>query len=194
MAITFAGRTGRGSSYAMLALHTAFVRRLHRVLFGPRREQRMDRPAIHDLPKREVVRQLTAMGLTVEPAGTSERFDFLVDGRIRIALRVAFPSSSRRRVKLARRSYSYVYRAWNFNFHHRGVIAERYTDFFVCVALGTGKPLSLEEAFVLPWDSLTGKTFYLPESRRAYRGKFKVFRGAWNRIGALAAGMEDDAA
>ena len=134
------------------------------------------------------------MGLAVEEAGTSERYDFLVDGRIRIATRVAFPSSSRRRVKLARRAYSYVYRAWNFNFHHRGVIAERYTDFFICVALGTGKSLQLEEAFVLPWDALSGKTFYLPESRRAYRGKFKVFRGAWNLIPALAERMEEDAA
>lgn len=134
------------------------------------------------------------MGLSVEEAGTSERFDFLVDGRIRIAMRVAFPSSSRRKVKLARRSYSYVYRAWNFNFHHRGVIAERYTDFFVCVALGTGKPQTLDGAFVLPWEALSGKTFYLPESRREYRGKFKVYRGAWNLVASLAERMTEDAA
>ena len=154
----------------------------------------MDRPAIHDLPKKEIVRQLRSMGMSVEEANTSERHDFVVDGRIRVAMRVAFPSSSRRRVKLARRSYSYVYRAWNFNFHHRGVIAERYTDFFVCVALGTGKPLVLGDAFVLPWEALTGKTFYLPESRRQYRGKFKVFRGAWNLIAASAERVEEDAA
>ena len=154
----------------------------------------MDRPAIHDLPRKEIAKQLRSMGMNVEEAGTTERFDFLVDGRIRIAMRVAFPSSSRRRVKLAKRSYSYVYRAWNFNFHHRGVIAERYADFFVCVALGTGKSLSLDDAFVLPWDGLTGKTFYLPESRRAYRGKFNVYRGAWNLIAAVGAPEEEDAA
>jgi len=150
----------------------------------------MDRPAIHDLPKREIVRQLRAMGLTVEEAGASERFDFVVGGRLRIAVRVAFPSSSRRKVKLARRSYSYVYRAWNFNFHHRGVMRERYTDFFVCVPLGTGKAMSMEDAFVLPWDGLTGKTFYLPESRRPYRGKFKIYRGAWDAIAAAVREQE----
>jgi hypothetical protein len=145
----------------------------------------MDRPAIHDLPKRDIARQLRSLGLPVEEAGASERFDFLVGGRIRVAVRVAFPSSSRRKVKLARRSYSYVYRAWNFNFHHRGVIRERYTDFFVCVPLGTGKAMSLDDVFVLPWEALTGKTFYLPESRREYRGKFKVYRGAWSQIAAV---------
>ena len=154
----------------------------------------MDRPAIHDLPKKEIAKHLRAMGLAVEDAGATERFDFLVEGRVRIAVRVAFPSSSRRKVKLAKRCYSYVYRAWNFNFHHRGVIAERYTDFFVCVALGTGKTLVLDEAFVLPWESLTGKTFYLPESRRTYRGKFKVFRGAWTPIADVVARMQEDAA
>lgn len=142
----------------------------------------MDRPAIHDLPKREIARQLRSMGVSADEAGATERYDFLIDGRIRIAVRVAFPSSSRRKVKLARRSYSYVYRAWNFNFHHRGVMRERYADFFVCVPLGTGKAMSMEDAFILPWEGLTGKTFYLPESRRPYRGKFKVYRGAWNLI------------
>jgi len=154
----------------------------------------MDRPAIHDLPKKEIARQLRSMGLTVEEAGTTERHDFLLEGRFRVAVRVAFPSSSRRKVKLAKRSYSYVYRAWNFNFHHRGVISERYTDFFVCVALGTGKPLLMEESFVLPWEALTGKTFYLPESRRPYRGKFKIFRGAWNLIADTVQRVEVDAA
>ena len=157
----------------------------------------MDRPAIHDLPKREIARQLRSQGLTVDEASATERHDFLVDGRLRVAVRVAFPSSSRRKVKLARRAYSYVYRAWNFNFHHRGVMHERYADFFVCVPLGTGKAMSLEDAFVLPWEGLTGKTFYLPESRRPYRGKFKIYRGAWNLIGRSAAEqrpVEEDAA
>lgn len=158
----------------------------------------MDRPAIHELPKKEIAKQLRSMGLQVEEAGSTDRFDFLVDGGIRIAIRVAFPSSSRRRVKLQKRSYSYVYRAWNFNFHHRGVMAARYSDFFVCVPLGTGKAMSLDDAFILPWEALTGKTFYLPESRRTYRGKFKVFRGAWGLIAeaerAAAVAAEDEEA
>ena len=154
----------------------------------------MDRPAIHDLPKKEIARHLRSMGLAVEEAGATERFDFLVEGRVRIAVRVAFPSCSRRKVKLAKRSYNYVYRAWNFNFHHRGVIAERYTDFFACVALGTGKSMLLDDVFVLPWEALTGKTFYLPESRRPYRGKFKIYRDAWTAIADFAARMQEDAA
>ena len=139
----------------------------------------MDRPAIHDLPKAAVVGRLRAMGLRIECASPMTRYDFLVQGRTRIAMRVAFPSSSRRRVKVGRRRYSYVYRAWNFNFHHRGVVGERYCDFFVCVPMGTGRPMALAEAFVIPWDALTGKTFYLPEARRSYRGKFKTYRDAW---------------
>lgn len=154
----------------------------------------MDRPAIHELPKKDIARHLRSLGVSVEDAGATERFDFVVAGRLRIAIRVAFPSSSRRKVKLARRSYSYVYRAWNFNFHHRGVIREQYADFFVCVPLGTGKAMSLEDAFVLPWEALTGKTFYLPESRREYRGKFKVYRGAWNLLEAAAAELRTDEA
>ncbi len=146
----------------------------------------MDRPAIHDLPKADIVNQLRALGLSVEAASPMSRHDFLVDGRVRVAVRVAFPSASRRRVKVGRRKYSYVYRAWNFNFHHRGVVGERYSDFFVCVALGTGNPMSMEEAFIIPWDALTGKTFYLPEARRTYRGKFKVFRNAWEQVVAAA--------
>lgn len=146
----------------------------------------MDRPAIHDLPKAAIVARLRAMGLRVECASPMERHDFLVHGRLRVAVRVAFPSSSRRRVKVGRRRYSYVYRAWNFNFHHRGVVGERYCDFFVCVPMGTGRPMALDEAFVIPWSALSGKTFYLPEARRSYRGKFRSFRGAWQQIHTAA--------
>ncbi len=68
----------------------------------------MDRPAIHALPKAAIRRILEAMGLTVEPAGALARYDFLVARRLRIAIRVAFPSSSRRRVRVGRRCCPYV--------------------------------------------------------------------------------------
>ena len=141
----------------------------------------MDRPAIHDLPKKEIVKRLRSMGMSIEEASTSERHDFLVDGRIRVALRVAFPSSSRRRVKLAKRAYSYVYRAWNFNFHHRGRIDDRYCDCFICVPLGSGK-VDLRTAYIIPWDARTGKTFYLPDSQRPYAGKYAIYREAWKQL------------
>jgi hypothetical protein len=147
----------------------------------------MDRPAIHDLPKPAIADRLRELGLRVGPANAMARYDFVVQGKLRVAVRVAFPSSSRRRVKVSRRQYNYVYRAWNFNFHHRGVVGDRYCDFFVCVPMGTGKPVSLEDAFVIPWSALTGKTFYLPEARRTYRGRFAVYRNDWQQIVDAAA-------
>jgi hypothetical protein len=146
----------------------------------------MDRPAIHDLPKALITERLRALGLSVESAHPSARFDFTIGSRTRVAVRVAFPSSSRRRVRVSKRCYNYVYRAWNFNFHHRGVVGERYTDFFVCVPLGTGRPMRIEDAFVIPWEALSGKTFYLPEARREYRGKFRAFQNAWEPIATAA--------
>ncbi len=64
----------------------------------------------------------------------------------------------------------------------------KYCDFFVCVPLGTGKPFDPADAFVIPWEALTGKTFYLPEARREYRGKFRPYRNAWDSIAAAARG------
>jgi hypothetical protein len=76
-----------------------------------------------------------------------------------------------------------VYRAWNFNFHHRGKVGERYSDFFACIPLVPGQRLDLANAFVIPWQAISGKTFYLPDSRRSYAGKFAMYRNAWHQIG-----------
>lgn len=141
----------------------------------------MDRPGIHDLPKARVRAKLRNLGLAVETVGPLQRYDFELGNGVRVALRTAFPSSYRRRVRLRKRVYSYVYRAWNFNFHHRGKIGERYCDFFVCVPMG-GKKLSLDSAYIIPWESRTGKTFYLPDSDRPYAGKYSRYRGAWPLI------------
>lgn len=147
----------------------------------------MDRPGIHDIPKERVVARLRRMGLDVACMGPLARCDFVLNGRVRVALRTAFPSSYRRRVRLRKREYSYVYRAWNFNFHHRGRIDERYCDFFVCVPLGSGK-LDLNAAYVIPWEARSGKTFYLPDSQRSYSGKYASYRGAWEQLRDGAAG------
>lgn len=141
----------------------------------------MDRPGIHDIPKTRIRTRLRALKLDVQTMSPLSRYDFLVNGRIRIAVRTAFPSSYRRRVRLRKRLYSYVYRAWNFNFHHRGKIDERYCDFFICVPLG-GRRVNLNVAYVIPWEARTGKTFYLPDSQRPYSGKYAVYRGGWDRI------------
>jgi hypothetical protein len=141
----------------------------------------MDRPGIHDIPKAQVLARLRQMKLDVEEMEPLARHDFLVNGRIRVALRTAFPSSYRRQVRLGKRKYSYVYRAWNFNFHHRGRIDDRYCDFFVCVPLGSRR-VDLNAAYVIPWKARTGKTFYLPDSKRPYSGKYATFRDAWEQF------------
>jgi hypothetical protein len=139
----------------------------------------MDRPGIHDIPKGHVLARLRQMKLDVEEMEPLARHDFLINGKIRVALRTAFPSSYRRQVRLGKRKYNYVYRAWNFNFHHRGRIDERY--FFVCVPLGSRR-VDLSAAYVIPWKARTGKTFYLPDSKRIYSGKYAAFRNAWDQL------------
>jgi len=141
----------------------------------------MDRPGIHDIPRSRVLERLREIKSRVDEASALARFDFLLDGHVRVTLRTAFPSSYGRTVKLSKRVHHYVYRAWNFNFHHRGRIEERYTDFFICVPLGGGE-IDLDNTYVIPWESRTGKTFYLPDSRRPYRGKYARFRGAWKLL------------
>jgi hypothetical protein len=147
----------------------------------------MDRPGIHDIPKARVRAKLRELGLEVEVMSPLLRYDFLVNGKLKIALRTAFPSSYKRRVQMRDRVYNYVYRAWNFNFHHRGKIDEPYCDFFVCVPLGNRR-IDVSRAYVIPWSERTGKTFYLPDSARMYSGKYARFRDAWDLIAAAAAG------
>jgi hypothetical protein len=152
----------------------------------------MNRIEIHEVPKQEVAARLVFLGHTVDPAPPQARFDFIVDGRLQLALRVAYPSSSKRRVRVGGRDYSYVYRAWNFNFHHRGKVGERYSDFFACVPLSPDCVLDLAQAFVIPWEAISGKTFYLPDSRRSYSGKFAIYRNAWPLLGRAVRGAERD--
>lgn len=146
----------------------------------------MDRPGIHDIPKARVLARLRELKLDVEETNPLARYDFLLNGKIRVALRTAFPSSYQRRVRLRKRQYSYVYRAWNFNFHHRGRIDERYCDFLICVPLGS-KRVDLNAAFIIPWQARSGKTFYLPDSQRPYLGKYAKYRAAWDQLRASAA-------
>jgi hypothetical protein len=145
-------------------------------------QRTINRVAIHDVPKEEVAAHIARLGHRVDVAAPQARFDFLVDGRMRVALRVAYPSSSRRRVSVGGRQYNYIYRAWNFNFHHRGKVGERYSDFFACIPLVPDQQLDLNQAFVIPWRAISGKTFYLPDSRRPYAGKFAIYRNAWQML------------
>jgi hypothetical protein len=154
----------------------------------------MDRPGIHDIPKARVLARLRELGVRVEVMEAQTRYDFLLEGTLRVALRTAFPSSYRRQVRVHKRRYRYVYRAWNFNFHHRGRIDERYCDFFVCMPID-GRRLDLNDAYVIPWEVRTGKTFYLPDSQRVYAGKYAAYRNGWEalRVGCRAAAAEPPA-
>lgn len=140
----------------------------------------MDRRQVHDAPKPVIVDHLVRAGHQVEPALISARFDFLVDHRLRVALRVALPSAARRRVQLHGRVYRYSYRGWVFNFHHRGHFCERYCDVLICLPVTPDAVVDLATAYVLPWEAITGKTFALSDSRRPYAGRYAAYRNAWN--------------
>ncbi len=142
---------------------------------------RMNRCAIHDLPKAHVATRLRKMGLDVQVMRPVTRHDFLLDGKVRVALRSALPFSRLLRMRVGKRWYRYVYQAWVFHFHHHGRIGRRYCDFFICVPLVSHDP-DLRTAFILPWEARGAKAFHLPESRRPYRGKYAPYRNAWQQL------------
>ncbi len=145
----------------------------------------MNRVAKHELPKQRVAARLRRLGLPVRSANPALAYDLIVDGGIRITLRVAFPSKRRHRVTVAGRSYTYLYHAWHFNFHHHGEMNERYTDFFVCLAVPPG-PDGRLMVFVIPWEHVRGKTFSLHAARRPYAGQYAPHREAWQLVSEAA--------
>lgn len=152
----------------------------------------MNRLRKHQLPKRRIADRLRAMGFRVTNVATSEGYDLLVDGRLRVALRVAFPRQRLHRVTVRERKYTYRYRSWHFNFHHHGRLDEPYADVIVCLAMEPRHP-EKEAVFVIPWESVTGKTFSLHASRRDYGGKYARYRDRWDvvteRLGGVPEGL-----
>ena len=145
----------------------------------------MNRIAKHELPKQRVATRLRRLGLAVRSGNPNLGHDLLVDGHIRISLRVAFPSKRRHRVTVAGRSYSYRYHSWHFNFHHHGEMRDRYADFIVCIAV-PGPRGARGEIFVIPWEHVAGKTFSLHAGRRRYAGQYANFRDAWHLVSEAA--------
>ncbi len=134
----------------------------------------------HERPKGDVAEQLRQLGLEVEEARPSDSYDLLINGCVRVALRVAYPGMRRHRVTVGRRSYEYRYQTWHFNFHHHGRIEDRYTDYFVCIA--TELDGGTDRVFVIPWEQVSGKTFSLHCGRGRYRGRYAPFLDAWHHV------------
>ena len=126
-------------------------------------------------------------------------YDFLVEDKIRIAVRYAIPTSDRQQVYRKRNGdvSHYSYKRWTFNFHRHGKRPERYCDFFVCflaaVPNGSSSPAADVTVFTIPWEAITGLTFcssVRQGSTRPYRGKYAVYRDGWDLISAAANGSE----
>lgn len=126
--------------------------------------------------------------MSVRVVPSSFGYDLLVNDHVRVAIRVAFPSYRRHRVSVGDRRYSYRYKTWHFNFHHHGRFDARYADFFVCLAVSDDRR-SIRDSFIIPWESVTGKTFSLHGGQRRYEGRYAGFRGRWDSILAAARGQ-----
>ena len=141
----------------------------------------MDRIEKHLLPKRRIAECLRRAGLRVRLMSAADSCDLLVNERVRVALRVAFPRIRNHHVTVRDRHYTYRYRSWHFNFHHHGKLGKRYADAFVCIAMEPRHP-SREEVFVIPWDAVSGKTFSLHAGRRRYAGQYAKYVNRWRVI------------
>lgn len=135
----------------------------------------------HERPKSEVAAQLRAMGLDVLEETGAGSFDLLINNHVRVTLRVAYPGLRRHRVTVGGRSYRYRYETWHFNFHHHGRLDEKYTDFFVCIAVDP-KDAAQNQVYVIPWESVSGKTFSLHSGRKTYSGRYAAYLDAWEGI------------
>ncbi len=140
----------------------------------------------HERPMGNVAKRLRGMGLEVTEGATTSSYDLLINDQIRVTLRVAYPGLRRHRVTVGGRSYRYRYETWHFNFHHHGRLDERYTDFFVCMAMDPKE--GKDRVYVIPWSQVSGKTFSLHSGRGTYRGRYAPFADAWDSIALAARG------
>ena len=135
---------------------------------------------------RRVAERLRRMGLKVRSVSPIKGYDLLVNDRVRLSLRVAFPRLRRHHVTVRDRRYTYRYRSWHFNFHHHGKFGKRYSDVFVCLAMEPRHP-SREEAFIIPWESISGKTFSLHAAHRRYAGQYAQYLNRWRLVATAVA-------
>jgi hypothetical protein len=147
----------------------------------------MNKVKKHLLPKRRVADRLRRLGLTVTTVAPSRGYDFLVDGRLRVALRVAFPRFRNHTVTSKKRKYTYRYRSWHFNFHRHGRIDRRYADVIVCFGVEP-RASGRDKIFIIPWETVSGKTFSLHAARNDYDGRYAPYRDNWGVVNDALAG------
>lgn len=146
----------------------------------------MNRIKKHELPKRRVAAKLRRLVSEVKAQPPGSGFDFLLNGNMRVALKVALPHRTTHRVVSRGRRYTYRYRTWHFNFHRHGRMDRRYADFILCVAHNSRRNKA-DDVFVIPWEAISGKTFALHDSRtKEYVGRYSCYRNTWSLIGESA--------
>jgi hypothetical protein len=139
---------------------------------------RMNRQTKHQAARTAVGAQLKRMGLAVEDVPRTKGYDILVNGEIRVALRVAFPGRYAHTVTVGGKRYAYNYRSWSFNFHRHGHWDRKYCDVFICIAKRRG---GRDEVFVIPAAAVSGPTFSLHGAgTRPYRGRYAKYRDRWS--------------
>ena len=141
----------------------------------------MNRQLKHQKARAAISGRLRHMGHDVREVSRHEKYDILVNGRTRVALRVAFPGRYAHTVTVNGRRYTYDYPSWNFNFHRHGRWQRKYCDVFVCVA--KNRRLA-DEVFVIPVSVVTGPTFSLHGAGEAYRGRYAAYRNRWTVFAA----------
>lgn len=138
----------------------------------------MNRQTKHQSARIAVAARLKSMGARVEEVPRSLGYDFLVNGEMRVALRVAFPGRYAHTVIVAGRRYAYDYRSWSFNFHRHGHWDRSYCDVFICIAKRRG---GVDETFIIPASAVSGPTFSLHGAgTKPYGGRYAQFRDRWD--------------
>ena len=142
----------------------------------------MNRQSKHQLARTATAARLRRMGLEVREVPRALGYDLLVNGGVRVALRIAFPGRYAHTVTVGGKRYAYDYRSWNFNFHRHGRWDKRYCDVFVCIAK---RRRAADEIFVIPAPAVSGPTFSLHGAGKPYRGRYAVHRNRWSHIAQM---------
>jgi hypothetical protein len=139
----------------------------------------MNRQLKHREAREAVTKRLMRMGLEVTEVSRNSHYDLIVNGRTRVALRVAYPGSYAHTVTVGGKKYSYDYQSWNFNFHRHGQWDRSWCDVFVCIAKNRR---ATDEIYVIPASAISGPTFSLHGAGKPYRGRYAIYHNRWSII------------